>query len=341
MNKYLIAVGFNQNGFQQVEVQRLHTGSGTAFHLWHAFEDSSAEWLREPCINSTTDFGKLSSSARPSTSCLDSLFCTINWTRSPTILLDGVTDWPPCKLFWRPRTGCPVLANRPGTGGSCTGRRGSRWGRRRRCPISSWRNTRTERTTSASVPSKRSSRWPTQGRCTCPAPILEDWPQWRPSTASWSSSTWNRRPRPPHRRQPGQRPTWKPLRPQKCRGCGRGWARPDGVGGFRQSHAARGFNSPAISLMLTLDCGDLGDYVGRLEIGAQRGELPVDEDVADVVQQLLRPVLWCHKLEQFGVLGDEVSLALALGFLTCCRLKNKNRISTAETEKERDLKNAQ
>ena len=65
MNKYLIAVGFNQNGFQQVEVQRLHTGSGTAFHLWHAFEDSSAEWLREPCINSTTDFGKLSSSARP------------------------------------------------------------------------------------------------------------------------------------------------------------------------------------------------------------------------------------------------------------------------------------
>ena len=145
MNKYLIAVGFNQNGFQQVEVQRLHTGSGTAFHLWHAFEDSSAEWLREPCINSTTDFGKLSSSARPSTSCLDSLFCTINWTRSPTILLDGVTDWPPCKLFWRPRTGCPVLANRPGTGGSCTGRRGSRWGRRRRCPISSWRNTRLKR----------------------------------------------------------------------------------------------------------------------------------------------------------------------------------------------------
>ena len=43
--------------------------------------------------------------------------------------------------------------------------------------------------------------------------------------------------------------------------------------------------------MLTLDCGDLGDYVGRLEIGAQRGEWPVDEDVADVVQQLLRPVL--------------------------------------------------
>ena len=35
-----------------------------------------------------------------------------------------------------------------------------------------------------------------------------------PSMAGWSCPTWNRLPRPPHRRRPGQRPTWKPL--QKC-----------------------------------------------------------------------------------------------------------------------------
>ena len=50
MYQYLIAVSFNQIGFQHVEIQRLHTGSGTAFHLWHSFEDSSAEWLRETSV---------------------------------------------------------------------------------------------------------------------------------------------------------------------------------------------------------------------------------------------------------------------------------------------------
>lgn len=44
-----------------------------------------------PCRNSTTDWGKDSSSARSSTSALLRLFCTMNWARSPTILEDGVT----------------------------------------------------------------------------------------------------------------------------------------------------------------------------------------------------------------------------------------------------------
>ena len=64
----------------------------------------------------------------------------------------------PAAPYWQPRTGCPVPANRSGTGGSCTGRQGSRWGRRHRCPTLSWRNTRTERSTSASVPSRRNIR---------------------------------------------------------------------------------------------------------------------------------------------------------------------------------------
>lgn len=44
-----------------------------------------------PCRNSTTDWGKDSSSARSSTSALLKLFCTMNWARSPTIFEDGVT----------------------------------------------------------------------------------------------------------------------------------------------------------------------------------------------------------------------------------------------------------
>uniref|UniRef100_A0A147BG97 Uncharacterized protein n=1 Tax=Ixodes ricinus TaxID=34613 RepID=A0A147BG97_IXORI len=44
-----------------------------------------------PCMNSTTELGKLSSSALSKTSWLVSLFWTMNWARSPTTLDEGVT----------------------------------------------------------------------------------------------------------------------------------------------------------------------------------------------------------------------------------------------------------
>ena len=75
-----------------------------------------------------------------------------------------------------------------------------------------------------------------------------------PSMAGWSCPTWNRLPRPPHRRRPGQRPTWKPLWRQKYIRRGRGivdghvrmawWIPPI------RMDAARDFNSPTIPLML-------------------------------------------------------------------------------------------
>ncbi len=44
-----------------------------------------------PAMKSMTELGKDSSPALSSTSCRVSLFCTMNWARSPTTLDDGVT----------------------------------------------------------------------------------------------------------------------------------------------------------------------------------------------------------------------------------------------------------